>query len=211
MRHTSVRRLLSRRVLTDYLNDFVELLPDVEIAVIDSAGKVVVEAISSTDDSVLEEDAGWNYTQPLNIDGQEAGTLRARGRGLSGRRRSSRRADPGGAVEGRYEWTSQPRDSCGAPKGIDGGRRSGSVGSAVFGASGQPGGSPGSRVPPRTRPETSGKLAIAGLRSARARHLQPSLEMLPRTRAACSAAVRFSPRLPAGAPPSRRGSIGSCP
>ena len=47
MRHISVRRLLNRRVLADYVNGFVKLLPDVEIAVMDNAGKLIVEAVAT--------------------------------------------------------------------------------------------------------------------------------------------------------------------
>lgn len=82
MRHISVRRLLNRRILADYVNEFVDLVPDVEVAVLDNAEIVVVGAGHCIDGGPNDA-SGWAYREPLTVDGQGVGALVARGTGLS--------------------------------------------------------------------------------------------------------------------------------
>ncbi|HOU12930.1 MAG TPA: adenylate/guanylate cyclase domain-containing protein [Anaerolineae bacterium] len=84
MQQMSVRRLLSRRVLSGYLERFAALLPDVTIALLDVDGALVAEAYQAADGAAASPSAGaWECVLPLAASNFEFGVLAARGGGLN--------------------------------------------------------------------------------------------------------------------------------
>ncbi len=84
MQQLSVRRLLSRRVLSGYLERFARMLPDVTVALVDVDGSIVAEAYHGSDGATSSPFAGaWECVLPLTVSNLELGALAARGGGVN--------------------------------------------------------------------------------------------------------------------------------
>ncbi len=79
MQQMSINRLLSRRMLADYLKRFAGMLPDVVVALIDTDGGVVAEACQASDGvPPPSTTAPWEYVLPLTAGNIEFGAVVAR-------------------------------------------------------------------------------------------------------------------------------------
>lgn len=83
MQQLSIKRLLNRRVLSDYLERFVQMLPGVLIALLDVDGSLVAEACQGDGDAARPVSGeSWSWTVPLTHGSLCVGSLVASGAGL---------------------------------------------------------------------------------------------------------------------------------
>lgn len=79
MQQISVRRLLSRRVLSDHLEHFVRMRPAVTVALIDVDGSLMAAAGTTATAASSSAAGTWEWMLPLTVGDCEVGTLAGRG------------------------------------------------------------------------------------------------------------------------------------